>query len=60
MKKVIFGLLLAVVLKLQSPLFAQDPSGSVPDDSSTAMTAEQGDSIPNTDEPNNDNVPGGL
>ena len=51
MKKVILGLLLAVVLKLQLPLFAQEPSDSVPDDSSTAMTTEQGDPIGDVDDP---------
>ena len=56
MKKIMPGLLLAIVLGLQSPLFAQDPSGSIPDDSSTAMMVEQGEPIPNTD-PNNENVP---
>ena len=57
MKRIVFSLLLAIVLEIQSPLFAQDPSGSVPDDSSTAMTVEQGDPIGNTDAPNNEDVP---
>ena len=57
MKKIALILLLAIIPRLQSPLFAQDPSANVPDDSSTAMTTEQGDPIGNTDAPNNENVP---